>query len=119
MNASNSSMKHPILAALAATFLWAPLSGIQAADIEAGKQKAAEACASCHGPDGRQSTAPTYPILAGQHRDYLLHSLEAYKSGERDNAVMASIVSGLSERDMENLAAWFASHEGLRDLRIK
>lgn len=119
MNASKSSMKQPILAALAAACLGVPLSGVQAADIEAGKQKAAEACASCHGPEGKQSTAPTYPILAGQHRDYLLHSLKAYQSGQRDNAVMASIVSGLSERDMENLAAWFASREGLRDLRIK
>jgi cytochrome c553 len=119
MNASKSSVKQPILAALAATCLWFPLSGVQAADTEAGKQKAAEACASCHGPEGRQSTAPTYPVLAGQHRDYLLHALKAYKSGARDNALMASIVSGLSERDMENLAAWFASREGLRDLRIK
>lgn len=119
MNVNKAPKKHPILAALAAACLLAPLSSAQAADIEAGKQKAAETCASCHGPEGRQSTAPTYPILAGQHRDYLLHSLKAYKSGKRDNAVMAGIVSGLSERDMENLAAWFASREGLHDLHIK
>lgn len=112
-------MNQSIVATLAACCLWAPLSAVPAADIEAGKQKAAETCASCHGPEGRQSVTPTYPVLAGQHRDYLLHALKAYQSGERDNAIMAGIVSGLSERDLENLAAWFASRDGLKDLSLE
>lgn len=109
-------MKQSIIAALVAAALWVPVSAVQAADIQAGKAKAAEVCASCHGPEGKKSVAPMYPVLAGQYRDYLLHSLKAYKSGARQNAVMAGIVSGLSESDMENLAAWFASREGLHDL---
>lgn len=118
MTGSKPSMKQSIIAALAAGCLWAPLSVTQAADLQAGKRKAAETCASCHGPEGRQSAAPNYPILAGQHRDYLLHSLKAYQSGKRDNAIMAGIVSGLSDQDLENLAAWYASREGLSDLSI-
>lgn len=112
-------MRSPILAVLAAASLWIPFTASQAADIQAGKEKAAEVCASCHGPEGRESVAPAYPILAGQHRDYLLHALKAYQTGARDNAVMDGIVSGLSERDMDNLAAWFASRDGLRDLSIE
>lgn len=112
-------MKRPVVAALAAASLLVLPGLAPAASIQAGKEKAAETCASCHGPEGRESAAPTYPVLAGQHRDYLLHALKAYRSGARDNAVMAGIVSGLSERDMEDLAAWFASRDGLTDLSIK
>lgn len=119
MTKTKPSMKHPIVAALAAASLWIPASAAQATDLEAGKQKAAETCASCHGPEGGESVNPTYPVLAGQHQDYLLHALKAYQSGARENAIMNGIVSGLSERDLENLSAWFASREGLEDLSIK
>lgn len=112
-------LRHPIAAALTAAALWIPASVLQAADLEAGKQKAAEVCASCHGPEGRESVNPAYPVLAGQYRDYLLHALKAYQSGAREDAIMNGIVSGLSERDLENLAAWYASREGLEDLSIK
>ncbi len=118
MTGSKPSMKQSIIAALTAACLWAPLPVAQAADLQAGKRLAAETCASCHGPEGRQATAPNYPILAGQYRDYLLHSLKAYQSGKRDNAIMKGMVSGLSEKDLENLAAWYASRDGLSDLSI-
>ncbi|WP_269532906.1 cytochrome c [Chitinimonas sp. BJYL2] len=80
----------------------------QAADLAAGKAKSEQLCASCHNVDGN-STNPQYPILAGQHADFLRHSLNAYKTGERKNAIMAGMAQPLSKADIENLAAWFAS----------
>ncbi|MDX1443736.1 MAG: c-type cytochrome [Gammaproteobacteria bacterium] len=79
-------------------------------DAIAGKEKSAS-CAACHGPDGN-SPNPMYPILAGQHADYLVHSLKQYKSGARTNGVMAGMVAPLSEQDMKDIAAWFATQEG-------
>lgn len=111
-------MKLRIITAILSAGLLAGSLAVQAADLQAGKELAAQTCASCHGPDGKSPTAPTYPILAGQHRDYLLRSLRAYKSGDRANAVMNGMVSGLSDQDLQDLAAWYASREGLEDLSI-
>lgn len=80
----------------------------QAADLEKGKQTATTLCVACHGADG-QGTMPMYPKLAGQYADYLTHSLKAYKSGERKNAIMAGMVASLSSEDIENVAAYYAS----------
>ncbi len=76
-----------------------------------GKTKAAP-CAACHGQDGK-GIAPNYPVLAGQHADYLTHALKQYRSGERKNAIMAGFAGALSDDDIEDLAAWFGSLEGL------
>jgi cytochrome c553 len=78
-----------------------------AADIEAGK-KIAAGCAACHGGNGI-STAPMWPNLAGQKAQYTVIQLKAFKSGERKNAIMQGIASGLSDTDMDNVAAYFAS----------
>jgi len=78
-------------------------------NAEAGKQKAAQVCAACHGPAGNQPTAPENPILAGQHPDYLAKALQDYKSGKRKNAIMKGFAAGLSRQDIEDLAAWFSS----------
>lgn len=83
-------------------------------DPQAGSAKAA-ACAGCHGADGN-SKVPTFPILAGQYADYLLQALKDYKSGKRKNAIMQGQVAALSEEDMEDLAAWYASQQGLRSI---
>lgn len=81
-------------------------------DPEAGKEKN-QVCATCHGVDGK-SPNPAFPILAGQYADYLAHALRAYKLGERTNPIMAAQVTNLSEQDIRDLAAWFASQdEGL------
>lgn len=79
------------------------------ADAEAGKAKAM-ACAACHGADGN-SMNPVWPKLAGQHAAYLEAQLHAFKSGERNNALMAGQVAALSPADMANLAAYYASLE--------
>ena len=82
--------------------------GAHAANLDAGKAKAAEVCAACHG-DGGNSTAPDFPRLAGQHRDYLAKALRDYKSGQRKNAIMQGFAAALTRDDIDNLAAYFAA----------
>ncbi|MDH3712302.1 MAG: cytochrome c [Gammaproteobacteria bacterium] len=82
-----------------------------AGDADKGKEKSA-VCASCHGVDGN-STIPANPRLAGQHASYLLQALHDYKSGARKNPIMAGFAGTLSEEDMQDLAAYFASQSGL------
>ena len=81
----------------------------QAADAEKGKQRAAQVCAACHGPDGNKPSAPDQPILAGQYYDYLVRALTDYKSGRRNNAIMKGFAAQLSKQDIEDVAAWFSS----------
>jgi len=78
-----------------------------ASDAEAGKAKSA-ACAACHGADGN-STNPVWPTLAGQHASYLVKQLMDFKQGRRENAVMMGMVAALTDEDMKNLAAYYAS----------
>jgi cytochrome c553 len=82
---------------------------VQAADVAAGREKAQRACVACHGADGHTTASPSYPKLAGQHRDYLQVALRDYQTGARKNAIMASQVQGLSRKDLADLAAYFAS----------
>ncbi|MGG7054462.1 c-type cytochrome [Nitrosomonas sp. ANs5] len=89
------------------------LSGqVVAADVEAGKRKAQEVCASCHGLDGN-SPAPNFPKIGGQARTYLEKVLNDYKSGERKDPIMASMAANLSKEDIENLAFYYSSQSGL------
>lgn len=106
-------------AALLACFLLTTggVSALAGGDADAGKAKA-ETCAACHGSDGH-GTNPAYPVLAGQHASYLEHALRAYRDGGRANAVMAGMAAGLSDEEIENLAAYYAQMEGLEDLSIK
>ncbi len=82
-----------------------------AGNAAAGKSKAAQVCAACHGPEGNKPAAPENPILAGQHQDYLLKALKDYKTGKRNNAIMKGFAASLSNQDMQDLAAWFASQK--------
>lgn len=87
--------------------------GAQAQDLEAGKKKAAEVCAACHGPDGN-SASGDFPRIAGQHKDYLAKSLRDYKSGARKDPVMAGFAGALTPQDVVNLSAYFAAQSGVR-----
>jgi len=78
-------------------------------NAEAGKEKAAQVCAACHGADGNKPAAPENPILAGQYYDYLVKALSDYKSGKRENPIMKGFASTLSKKDIEDVAAWFSS----------
>ena len=75
--------------------------------VAAGRKKAA-ACASCHGAEG-VSANPVWPSLAGQQRGYLVSALQAYKAGARRDPLMTEQAKGLSEADMIELAAFYAS----------
>ncbi len=79
----------------------------QARDAEAGRVKA-QSCTVCHGTLG-VSVAPDTPNLAGQPAIYLAAQLRAYRSGARKHEVMVVLARPLSDDDIDNLAAWFAS----------
>ena len=81
-----------------------------AGDPEAGKAKSA-VCAACHGKNGI-AQIPGYPNLAGQNEAYLVAALNAYKNKQRSGgqaAVMQGQAAGLSQEDIANLAAYYAS----------
>ena len=75
--------------------------------VAAGKAKA-QACAVCHGPLGL-SQVPNAPNLAGQPEIYLAEQLKAYRSGKRNHEVMSVIAKPLSDEDIDQLSAWYAS----------
>lgn len=91
---------------VAAACVWPALAG--AADLAAGQAKVKEVCQACHGLDGNSPT-PDYPKLGGQYRDYIEKALRDYKSGARKNPIMAGFAATLSAKDIENVAAYFAS----------
>jgi len=82
-------------------------------DAAKGQQVAAQICAACHNPDGN-STVAANPKLAGQHADYLYKQLKNFKAdggkpAERNNPIMGGMVAALTDQDMKNVAAWYAS----------
>ncbi len=85
-------------------------------NAEAGAKKA-ETCKACHGEGGGKPLLPEYPVLAGQHADYLTAALNQYKSGKRKNALMAGFSAALSAQDINDLAAYFAAQKS--DLKNK
>ncbi len=76
-------------------------------NVEAGKTKAAM-CAACHGANGI-GASEAFPNLAGQHADYIVKQLKAFKAGTRTDPVMAPMAVGLSDQDMIDVGAYFAS----------
>jgi cytochrome c553 len=87
-------------------------------DYRRGLEKS-QVCQSCHGRTGNESLQPSYPRLAGQHEDYLVHALRSYRDGSRQNAVMAGFAGNLSDQDIADLAAWYSRQEGLQDLDVE
>jgi cytochrome c553 len=78
-----------------------------AGTAEAGQAKSAT-CMACHGMDGN-SANPEWPSLAGQHSSYIVKQLKHFKAGERQNTLMSPMAMILSDQDVEDLAAYFAS----------
>lgn len=74
--------------------------------------EAAATCVACHGQNGI-SMSPTWPTLAGQHEDYLLHALNQYRDGTRNDPVMSQMAAALSDDDVELLAQFFSGLKGL------
>ena len=93
-------MKHKLFFAGAATLLFSLANPVLAAGDAAAGQEKSTVCAACHGADGNST----------------VRALKDYKSGDRQNAIMNGIAAGLSEKDMEDLAAYFSSQSGLTTL---
>jgi len=89
----------------------ASATALAAGDPEAGFKKSTP-CQACHGPKGI-SVSPEFPNLAGQTQDYLVAALRHYKNGKRANPIMRGQAANLTERDIEDLTAYFSSQHGL------
>ena len=94
---------------VAAAFALAAAPLFAFADAEAGRTKA-QMCTPCHGANGL-AVAPNTPHLAGQPEPYLVDQLKAYRSGKRAHEVMGVVAKPLTDADIADLAAWFASLE--------
>lgn len=88
----------------------AALAAAPAGDVARGQVKA-QGCIGCHGIDGWRNAYPAYsvPKLGGQHPGYIQDALKGYQSGTRTHSTMHAIAVGLTEQDMADLAAYFAS----------
>ena len=88
-------------------------AALAAGDAAAGKLKA-ETCMGCHGVATYKNVYPTYnvPKLGGQHADYIVSALKAYKSGDRAHQTMHANTSNLNDQDMQDIAAFFAAQGG-------
>ena|SRR5258706_8571914 len=80
-----------------------------AGEVKAGRAKALM-CQACHGLDGL-SKVPDAPNIAGQIEPYIVAQLQAYKSGARKNDAMSVVAPSLSDKDIEDLAAYFSAIE--------
>lgn len=103
----NTQTKALVLVILSACSVFAATAQA-ASSKEAGKEKAI-ACQICHGKGGR-STNPLYPVLAGQHAQYIVKQLKAFKAGTRKDPIMNGMAEPLTDADMEDLGAFFQSN---------
>jgi len=100
-------MKRTLLTLASVAVLGLSSNVMAAGDAAAGKAKAAS-CMGCHGAQGI-SAVPTYPNLAGQKAAYTAKQLKAFKSGARKDPTMNAMSKPLSNADIDNLAAYYAS----------
>lgn len=96
------------------------LASVSNDTVEAGgstgaRLEAATVCVACHGQNGI-SLSPTWPTLAGQHEDYLVHALNQYRDGTRESSVMAPIVESLTDGDVALLARYYSRLDGLETI---
>ncbi|MCA6218805.1 cytochrome c4 [Ideonella sp. B7] len=108
-------MKSPV--AFASSLVLAALMSVPALAAEAAApskpdlargQAIAATCGACHTSDGTRGL-PTYPILQGQHAEYLVKQLTEFKASKRANPIMNGMAAPLTEADMKNVAAFYAS----------
>jgi cytochrome c553 len=102
-------MSAKLVAALSLVAFLGSAPAFAAGSVEAGQAKSAT-CGACHGMDGN-SPSPEWPNLAGQHAGYIESQLRAFKAGERKNDLMSPMAMILSDEDMADLAAFFASQK--------
>jgi len=107
----------PVLT-LALVLCASPICATQAvASDDAGKKKADEACAACHGAEGNKPITPETPRLGGQEYGYLVQALNDYRKGTRDNPVMSAMAKPLTEKEIRELAGYFSRQQGLTTKR--
>ena len=94
-----------------------PAIAFSAGNATAGKNKSA-VCHACHGETGK-SVQPIYPNLGGQHQDYLSKTLYNFRDGSRQNAIMNGFAANLSDADIEDISAWYASQQGVTEIKDK
>lgn len=116
--------EHPTMVAQAAsltdqqiTDVAAFLASLGSDTVEAGGGTApafdkAATCVACHGQNGI-GLSPSWPTLAGQHEEYLVHALNQYRDGSRKDPVMSPMAAPLSDEDVKLLAMYFSSLQGL------
>lgn len=103
-------MKNMLSVATAMSLWLVMIAPAQAANgnVAAGQAKAA-VCAGCHGADGNGGADPLWPKLAGQDPDYIAKQLADFKSGARQDPIMAGMAAALSAADMKNIGAYYGS----------
>lgn len=111
-SALKSTAVYSLVSGLACVLLVFSSQSLAQGSAEAGQAKAVS-CGACHGIDGN-SLSPAWPNLAGQHASYFIRQLEAYQNGERQDALMTTLASGLSAEDMADLAAYYAALPALQ-----
>jgi cytochrome c553 len=94
--------------AFAALVMFGAVSTVHAAGNASAGQGKAASCGACHGAAGNKTTMPIYPKLAGQHASYIAKQLADFKSGTRQDPIMAGMSAALSPEDMADIAAYFA-----------
>ena len=75
------------------------------------QQLSVAACAACHGPDGKGNAPAGFPALGGQHEEYTLQQLQAFRSGERANdtsSMMRTVAERLTDRELQALASYLS-----------
>jgi len=113
MGAQAQTLSNQDMADLAAYFSTYNTVDASAAPVAKPGQEKTTACAGCHGANG-VSPIPMYPVIAGQHAEYIVHALKQYRSGERQNPFMTGIAAPLSDADIDALAEFFAAQPGLQ-----
>jgi cytochrome c553 len=107
---------------LAAGLLSGVMSGTAAAagDAQAGMTKASAVCIACHGLDGN-SVNPEWPSIAGQHESYIIKQVKAFRAGQRNNVLMSPIAMTLTDKEIEDTAAYYATQKikGLEAAKTK
>ncbi|MEP6632784.1 MAG: cytochrome c [Luteimonas sp.] len=91
-------------------------AGLPAGHIAAGQARATskgkatgQSCIDCHGAEGNAPIDPTYPKLGGQYHDYIAHSLQMYRDGDREHPLMSQQAKELTDQQIADLAAYFGS----------
>ena len=108
-------MKRTMLIGAAVTGIALAFAAPAHADGDAAKGRVkAITCMGCHGIPGYHNAYPNYPVprVGGQHPEYIVIALKAYKSGQRGHPTMQAQAATLSDEDMQDIAAYFASATG-------